>query len=68
MLPTSMRHKFNLGLALLLQKPVSYDLIFRQGVLLTAEMRGIACVFLHATGEFNRAFANVKLGLARWDL
>lgn len=40
-----MRHKFNLGLALLLQKPMSYDLIFRQGMLLTPKMRGIACVF-----------------------
>lgn len=45
MLPRSLRHKFNLGLAFLLQKPMNYDLIFRQGVLLTTEMRGISCVF-----------------------
>jgi len=45
MLPTSVRHKFNLGLALLLQKPMSYDLIFGQGVLLNPEMRGVSCVF-----------------------
>lgn len=45
MLPTSVRHKFNLGLALLLKKPMSYDLIFSQEVLLISEMREVTCVF-----------------------